>query len=93
MIFNLLINFVLLIFGSLFVFLPEVTLAQIPYIGDLLIDTLNWAVGLWNSLVLTIPYLDYPMKVFLIVVIPFEVLLITAKFFLGNRMHIANSNI
>jgi len=93
MIFNLLINFVLLIFGAIFVFLPEVTIETIPYIGPIVSVTLTWIVGLWNSLVLTLPYLDVPMRVFLYVIIPFELMLIILKFFLHNRISVATSTI
>jgi len=86
MILNLLINFILLIFSSLFIFLPEVHLSDIPYIGAPLVSGLTYMVGIWNSFMITFPYAVIGWQVFLWVIVPFEILLLVAKFFLGHRL-------
>jgi len=86
MIFNLLINLVLLVFGSLFVFLPEVSIASLPYIGPSISSFLYQAMGIWNAFMVTFPYAQIGWQVFLYVILPFEVLMLVGKFFLGSRM-------
>lgn len=88
MIINLLINFILLVFGSLFVFFPEVHLIDIPVFGSLMVDYLTWAVTTWNSFLETFPYAQTAWQMLLFVVLPFELLMLVAKFFLGHRMPI-----
>ena len=85
MIFNLLINFVLLIVGSIFVFLPEVSLAGLPIVGDFLPALLLRIVVTWNAFVETFPYAGLAWSIVLYVILPFEALLIISKFFLGSR--------
>jgi len=65
--------------GFLFSFLPIVTLPQ------LFLTYLGLAVRYWNSFLDTVPYLQLPWTLFLTVILPFEVVLITLRFFLGNR--------
>jgi len=85
MIINLLINLILLIFGSLFVFLPEVSLSSIPFIGPEIVSILGTVMGIWNAFMTTFPYAETGFYIFLWVILPFEILMIIAKFFLGHR--------
>jgi len=85
MIINLLINLVLLIFGSLFVFFPEVDISSIPYIGDTVRGYLVQAVQVWNAFISTFPYAGIAWQVFLYVILPFEIVMLVLKFFLGSR--------
>jgi len=77
---------VLLLFGSIFVFLPEVSIATIPVVGQVASDTLVFIMLKWNAVMVTVPYFHTAWLVFLIVIIPFEILLLVGKFFLGSRM-------
>lgn len=86
MIINLLINLILLVFGSLFVFLPEVYLSDIPLIGNELVSALTTMITTWNSFLVTFPYAEVVWDVILFVIIPFEILLLVARFFLGQRL-------
>jgi len=85
MIFNLLFNLVVLVFGVLFVFLPEVGISSIPLIGDQAYYYLALAVSYWNTGVSIFPPARIVWTVFVWVVIPFEILLLLAKVFLGSR--------
>jgi hypothetical protein len=86
MIINMLINLVLLIFGALFSFLPKVTLASLPYVGSYISSSLIFIVGLWNGVLTTFPYAVVGWHVFLWIILPFEGLMLVAKFFLGHRV-------
>jgi len=85
MILNLLINALLLLFGGIFSFFEPVSLADLPVAGPLLSSTLTSAVQIWNTFMETVPYLQFPWTLFLVVVLPFEILLLIAKFILGHR--------
>jgi len=85
MIINLIINLILLVFGSLFVFFPVVHLSDLPF-GEQIVSVLTQIMGIWNAFVSTFPYAEIGFQVFLYVIIPFEILLIIAKFFLGSRL-------
>lgn len=74
-----------MIFGAIFVFLPEVTLNSIPFIGDGIVTILTTVSGWWNAFLETFPYAVIVWKIFLFVVIPFEMMLLIAKLFLGHR--------
>lgn len=86
MIVNLLVNFVLLLLGILFVFFPKVYLSDIPLVGDTITSVLATIGGTWAMALDTVPYLELPWNVFLYVIIPFEILLLVMRFFLGNRV-------
>jgi len=86
MLINLLINFVLLCVGLLFVFLPVVTIADIPYIGTTVSTLLAEMVSYWYAVMDTIPYFQIVWDVLIIVIIPFEVLMLCARFFLGSHL-------
>jgi len=92
MIINLLINLILLIFGSIFVFLPEVTLASIPVAGSLIETILTSMVTAWNAFLVLFPYGRIAWNVFLAIIIPFEITMLIAKFFLGSRTPSHNVN-
>lgn len=91
MIINLLINFILLIFGTLFVFLPVVSLASIPLVGSFISSGLISVVKLWNTFLDTFPYAVLPWHIFIYVILPFELLLLVARFFLGHRLPVNNN--
>jgi uncharacterized protein (DUF983 family) len=86
MIFNLLINVVLAVFGYLFTLLPVVTIASIPIVGSFVSSALYFAVEIWNSFMVTFPYAQLVWHVFIYVILPFEILMLIGKFFLGHRM-------
>jgi len=79
MLINLLINLILIIFASLFQILPEVRLPTF------IADPLEFMMGIYVSLMDTIPYLRVTMAIFLLLV-AFEIALLVAKFFLGHRL-------
>lgn len=85
MIINLLIFVIISIVGAVFNFLPVVTIASIPYIGTDLSSILTTMILTWNAFMATFPYAVVVWHVFLIVVLPFELLLLLGKFFLGHR--------
>lgn len=74
------------LFGALFYFLPVVTLADIPLIGDFVSETLTEMVLIWNAFIGTFPYAEIAWNIFLFVILPFEGLMLIAKFFLGHRL-------
>jgi len=77
---------ILMLLSAFFYFLPVVTIASLPYIGTMVSSVLSTAITTWNALLGTIPYLNYSWHVFLVVILPFELLLLLGKFFLGSRM-------
>jgi len=68
------------------VFFPEVDIASIPYIGSSVSSTLVTAVSYWNAFMVTLPFMADVWHVFLYAILPFEILMIFLKFFLGNRV-------
>jgi len=85
MIIALLINIIVSMFGVLFGFFPVVTLNDIPVVGEFVRSTFVMAIGFWNAFIVTFPYAALPWHIFIYAVLPFEVLLIILKFFLGSR--------
>lgn len=86
MIFNLLINFLLLFFGGISSFLPVVTIASIPIAGSFISSVLITAVQVFNAFLGTFPFAIIVWHMFLWVVLPFEFLLLIAKFFFGHHV-------
>lgn len=86
MITNLFITFVLIILTSIFSLLPVVNIASLPLIGPVLSSSLSQAVSVWNAFLVTFPYASIAWQVFLYVILPFELLMLIAKFFLGHRL-------
>jgi len=70
---------------AIFGILPQVSLADIPYIGDEIQGTLIAMMTTWNAVMVTVPYLTIVWNLFIWGVIPFEIGLIVLKFFLGSR--------
>jgi len=85
MIVSLFINIILAIFGTLFSFLPVVSLATIPVIGETIRELLITVVQMWNAFIITFPYAEIAWLNFLVIILPFEILMLVAKFFLGSR--------
>jgi len=92
MIIILLLNLLLLVFGTIFSILPVVTISSIPLIGPTVSTFLFTMVGVWNAFMLTFPYARIGWEVFLYVILPFEALMLIGKFFLGSRMPSHNHN-
>jgi len=92
MIIDLIISVLLSLFGFIFSFLPVVTLADIPYAGEGISSTLLWMVTTWNSFMVTFPYAETAWSIFLLIIVPFELLLLVAKFFLGHRVPAHTTN-
>jgi len=86
MIISIGINIILFILGGIFKFLPIVTIASIPYIGETVSNTLLTMVTTWNAFIVTFPYAGIAWNVLLYVILPFEALMLLGKFFLGSRM-------
>jgi len=85
MIFVFFLKFITFCLSVLFSWLPVVTIADIPLIGDQLSETMYMAVGLWISFMETFPYALEGWRIFLFVIIPFEASLLVLKFVLGSR--------
>jgi len=85
MIIDSIIFLILTVVGYIFSFLPVVTIADIPYIGETVSTTLISFMGIWNAFIDTFPYAGIAWNVFLLAIIPFEILMIIAKFFFGQR--------
>jgi len=92
MIIILLLNLLLLVFGTIFSILPSVSIATIPVIGPSVSSFLYEAMGVWNAFMVTFPYAQITWDVFLYVILPFELLMLVGKFFLGHRMPSNNAN-
>ena len=91
MIWNLLIDGLFLVLTAIFYFLPEVSLADIPIIGSSITTNLPIIVHHWNGFMEIFPYAEDTWNVFLYVIIPFEILLLIAKFFLGHHVPVNHS--
>jgi len=85
MIINLLISVIVNLFAGIFYFIPVVTISSIPFIGTDASNILNRAVLIWNAFMVTFPYAQFAWHVFLFAIIPFEILMLLSKFFLGSR--------
>jgi len=92
MIINLLINFLLLAFGTIFTFFPEVSIDSIPFVGQFIYDALVFAMLKWNAFMVTFPYAQTGWYIFIYGIIPFEITLLLLKFFFGHRAPINNVN-
>jgi len=86
MIINLLINLILLVVGTIFSFLPVVGISDIPFIGTVLEGLLIYIVHMWNAFIDTFPYAQSAWNILLVVIIPFEITMLIAKFFFHNRV-------
>lgn len=86
MIINLILGLFFQIASILFVFFPVVTLSDIPFIGTTLSSGLLSFIMMWNAFMETFPYAQTAWQIVLIVIIPFEILLLVGKVFFGNRL-------
>jgi len=86
MIIVMLVSLLISLVSVIFVFLPVVTIATLPYVGPAISSTLVTVVGVWNAFLDTFPYAQIVWHVFLFIILPFEILMIVAKFFLGSRV-------
>jgi len=91
MIINFIISSILDFFTGIFSFLPEVSLSDIPVIGSSVSSTLSLMVTKYNALIETFPYAQTGFLIMVYVILPFEILMLVAKFFLGSR--VPNNNI
>lgn len=78
-------NFVALIFSIL----PEVTVANIPFIGTFIYYYVGVAISYVNTMNTIVPYFLIVWQMFLWV-LEFEILLLLLKLFLGSRTPISN---
>jgi len=92
MITDVILSVIVSILGAIFYFLPVVSISDIPYIGEQLSSILATIVGIWNALLITFPYAIVVWNTFLFVIIPFELLLLIGKFFLGHRLPAHTTN-
>jgi len=86
MIINFIIKILFDFFTAIFSFLPVVTLASIPVIGDTISSILLTMVQKYNAFTETFPYAQTGMRIFVYVILPVQLLMIVAKFFLGSRV-------
>jgi len=86
MIIALLMDFVSGFVAMVFSILPSVTVADIPFVGEFVDQYFTLAIQYWNSFMLIVPYTQIVWDIFLVVIIPFEVSMLFAKFFFGSRL-------
>lgn len=87
----LIIQFVVFVLGLIFGFLPVVTIADIPIMGEFVSTYLLQAVLILNAFMETFPYATTLWDMFIYVILPFEFTMLIAKFFLGHRLPV-NTN-
>jgi len=92
MITEILLSVVLALFGIIFGFLPIVTLEGLPLIGTEVSNGLLFFVTKWNAFLVTFPYAETAWNVFLLIILPFELLILLSKFFLGSRSPASTHN-
>lgn len=86
MITTLIILTITQLFLAIFNFIPDVSLTDIPIMGDTIVSLLYSLVETWNAFLITFPYAEVAWNVLLYWIIPFELGLMVLKFFLGSRM-------
>lgn len=86
MIFNQLINLVLLVVGGISSALPVATIDRIPYAGPSIASALTYIAGLWNTFLDTFPYGLVAWHMLIWVILPFEIVMLGAKFLLGTHL-------
>jgi len=74
------------ILTAIFYFLPVVTISSIPVIGTAVSGYIDTIVTTWNAFMITFPYAQTGWDVFIYVILPFEILLLLGKMFLGSRV-------
>lgn len=86
MIVTILIQTIVFILSGIFAILPTVSLTEIPVIGEFVASSLTSMVLIWNAFLITFPYAQTTWDIFLFVILPFEGIMLIAKFFLGHRL-------
>lgn len=86
MITNILLSIVFVLISTIFSWLPVVTIASLPFIGEFVSSSLLLMVQYWNSFLITFPYASIAWNVFLIVIVPFELFMLLMRFFFGARV-------
>jgi len=92
MIIDLIIYTIVALVSAIFTILPVVTIADFPLIGSNVSSTLTTAALTWNAFIATFPYAEEAWNIFIYVIIPFELLMLTGKFFFGHRLPAHNTN-
>lgn len=70
---------------SIINYLPDAHIWELPIFGSQIYSALSSAVLAYYGAVETIPFLDFLSDVFVYVIIPFEMMLLALKVFLGNH--------
>jgi len=65
--------------------IPNVTLSDLPVIGEDIDSILTTMVTVWNGFSETVPYVTVVWHSFLYIIVPFEITMIAIKLVLGNR--------
>lgn len=92
MLIQTLLNSIIGFVQAIFDLLPTATLADLPIIGTTVSDTLETVIETWNAFMVTFPYAVTLWDVFIFVILPFEILLLVAKFLLGHRVPAHTTN-
>lgn len=88
MIIYLLLQLIVSILFVIFYLLPTATLISIPVIGAAISSTLTTVILSWNAFMVTFPYAQDLWYIFLYIILPFEIAVLTLKLFLGGRIPI-----
>jgi len=88
MIWNFLIDGLFAILEAIFYFMPVVTIADIAYVGETISSVLYAMMGRWNAFMATFPYAQDAWELTLWIIIPFELLMLTVRLFLGSHVPI-----
>lgn len=80
------------VLNAIFWIIPDVSISDIPLIGSVARDSLITAVSYLNSFTSAIPYFQLPWNLFVFVILPFEITLLSLKFILGHRLPINHIN-
>jgi len=92
MIVFLLLNVLLLLLNTVFWLISfgghDVAIASLPVIGEHVDSLLVTVVSYWNMFMQTVPYAELPWHIFLYFIIPFELVLLVGKIFLGGHLPI-----
>jgi len=92
MITQTIINFIVGAINTVFASLPTARLSDLPVVGSTITDTLSTIIETWNAFLITFPYAVVLWNCFIYVILPFEILLLIAKFFLGHRVPAHTTN-
>jgi len=90
MLIYLLLELIVSVLFIIFYLLPDAALADIPLIGNSVSSILLTVVRYWNTFMETFPYAQTGWDIFIYVIIPFEIALLTLKLFLGSRTPVSH---